>query len=369
VNKKKESGIPWAKPDLWGNEQAYVSAALASTWISGGEYVDRLEREFAVFSGATHALAVCNGTAALHLAYLGVELRPGDEVVVPGFAFLGPANVALHMGARPVFAEVDPETWCVTAAAIERCLTPKTKLIVPVHTYGNVCAMDDILALARERGLAVVEDAAEAFPSRYRGRMAGTLGDIGCYSFQATKTITTGEGGMVATEDAAARDRMALYRSHGMLRRRYYWHDLPGHNFRLTNLQAALGCAQLEKLDLIVRERGRVWSRYQQGLSGLAGVTLQRFLPEVDAVVWAVAMRLDDDAFPQGRDAVMRQLGDAGIETRNGFVAPSAMDFYHCPALPACELLSREVISLPTFPSLTDAQIDYICGELARLRR
>lgn len=369
MNESKVIRIPWARPDLWGNEQKYVSAALASTWISGGEYVDRLEHEFAAYCGATHALTVCNGTAALHLAYLGAELQPGDEVIVPGFAFLGPANIALHMGARPVFAEVDPDTWCLTASAVERCLTPRTKLVVPVHTYGNVCAMDEILALARERRLTVIEDAAEAFPSRYRGRLAGTLGDIGCFSFQATKTITTGEGGMVVTEQESARERMALYRNHGMQRKRYYWHDLPGHNFRLTNLQAALGCAQLEKLDAIVRERNRVWARYQDRLSRLGGVTLQRFAPEVHAVVWAVALTLDPAAFPQGRDAVMSQMGEAGIETRNGFVAASAMDFYRCPPLPVCEQLSRQVISLPTFPTLTDEQIDQICSHLAKLRR
>lgn len=361
--------IPWAKPDLWGNEEKYLSAALNSTWISGGEFVDRLENEFAAMCRVPHAVAVCNGTAALHLAYLAGQLRPGDEVVMPGFAFLGAANVALHMGARPVFAEVDPQTWCVTAEAIERCLTPKTRIVVPVHTYGNVCAMDDILAVARERGVTVIEDAAESFPSRYRGNLAGTLGDLGTFSFQATKTITTGEGGMVVTRDARAREVMSLYRSHGLLRKRHYWHELPGHNFRLTNLQAALGCAQLEKLDVITRERQRVYLSYRERLARTAGVVLQRFSADVEPIVWALALRLDAAAFPQGRDAVMAQMQDAGIETRPGFCAPSWMEFYHCPPLPVCEDLSRQVISLPTFPSLTDEQIDSICDRLERLRR
>lgn len=369
MNRRAELRIPWAKPALWGNEEKYVASALASTWISGGEFVERLESEFAALCGVPHALSACNGTAALHLAYLAAGLEPGDEVVIPGFAFLGAANVALHMGARPVFAEVDPETWCVSAQALERCLTPKTKAVVPVHTYGNVCAMREIVALGRERGVTVIEDAAESFPSRYRGEMSGTLGELGTFSFQATKTITTGEGGMVVTRDPRANEVIALQRSHGMLRKRHYWHELPGHNFRLTNLQAALGCAQLEKLDVIVRERERVYRQYLARLTRIAGLRPQQFGPDVSAVVWAVALKLDPTAFPQGRDAVMAQMQEAGIETRPGFCAPSLMEFYRCPPLPLCEELSRQVISLPTFPTLGNEDIERVCAQLEKLRR
>src|SRR3974390_769994 len=196
--------IPWARPYFSGDELSYVREALASTWISGGAFVDRLERAIAGYCDVDHALTVCNGTAALHLAYLGAGLKPGDEVVVPGFGFLAAANVALHMGARPVFAEVDPETWCVTAAGIEACLTPKTRVIVPIHTYGNVRRMDEIGDLSRVRRVTVIEDAAESFGSRYRGRISGTFGLIGCFSFQATKTITTGAGGLGVTHKTSA---------------------------------------------------------------------------------------------------------------------------------------------------------------------
>lgn len=361
--------IPWAKADLWGNEQQYIAHALKSTWISGGEYVNRLERDFAAFCGTNAALTVCNGTAALHLAYLAANLQRGDEVIVPGFGFLAAANVALHMGARPVFVEVDPDTWCLTASAVEKCLTSKTRIVVPVHTYGNVCAMDDILSLAHNRELLVIEDAAEAFASRYNGKLAGTFGAMGTFSFQATKTITTGEGGMVVTDRPRLVELMTLYRSHGLLRKRHYWHELPGHNFRLTNLQAALGCAQFEKLDVILQERERVYSKYQIALSQIAGVTMQQFRPETTPVVWAVAVKLDATAFPQGRDAVMSQLAEAGIESRPGFYAPSFMEFYRCDPLPICEQLSRQVISVPSYPTLQDEQIEMICSTLTRLRR
>lgn len=361
--------IPWAKPDFWGNEQEYVAQALTSTWISGGAFVDRLERDFADYCGVQYALTASNGTTALHMAYLALSVGPGDEVIAPGFGFLAVANMALHVGAKPVFVEVDPATWCVTAAEIEKRLSPRTKVIVPVHTYGNVCAMDEILNLANDRGIPVVEDAAEAFASRYKNRLAGTMATIGTFSFQATKTITTGEGGMVVTERKDLHDMMWLYRNHGMLRKQYYWHELAGHNFRLTNLQAALGCAQLEKLDRIIAERKRVHNQYQWHLSDFPGLTLQHFPPEVDPVLWAIAAKLDPSAFPQGRNTVMQQMKQAQIETRPGFYAPSLMDLYDCPRLPVCEDISRQVISLPTFPTLRDDQIESICARLKSLRR
>jgi perosamine synthetase len=225
--------------------------------------------------------------------------------------------------------------------------------------------------MAASRGIPIVEDAAESFASRYRGRAAGAMGTIGTLSFQATKTITTGEGGMVLTTDPSLRDKMALYRSHGMIRQnRYYWHELPGHNFRLTNLQAALGCAQMERLDQIVAARKRVHFAYTKRLAGIQGVTPQVFTPDVDPVLWAMALRLDPGAYPQGRDTVIEQLKEAGMETRPGFYAPSLMPhLYSCPPLAVCEQLSREVLSLPTYPSLSDEDIERVCAALDRVRK
>jgi perosamine synthetase len=366
---KRAASIPWAQPTLLGNEQVYVSEALSSSWISGGPFVDRFEAEFAELCGVRHATTAANGTAALHMAFLALGIGPGDEVIVPGFAFMAAANVALHLGARPVFTEVDPLTWCMTANDIEPCLSPKTKLIVPVHTYGNVCAMDEIMRLADRKSIAVLEDAAEAFLSRSQGRIAGTQGTCGTFSFHATKTITTGEGGMVITASQELHDKLFLYRNHGMLRTRY-WHEVPGHNFRMTNMQAALGCAQMEKIDLIVTERNRVYAAYQKHLANVPGVALQNFSPDVEPVVWAVAAQLDPQVYPQGRDALMRQLEEGGIETRNGFYAASMMPhLYGAPALPVCEHLARNVISLPTFCALADAEIEFICSVLHGLRK
>ena len=361
--------IPWAKPQFWGDEQRYVSDALSSTWISGGPYVDRLEAAFGAYADREHAVATSNGTTALHLAYLALGIGAGDEIIVPGFAFMAAANTALHVGAVPVFADVDRASWCVTSADIERQLSPRTRAIVPVHTYGNVCAMDGIMELAERRGIPIIEDAAEAFGSRYRGRMAGAIGLIGTFSMHATKTITTGEGGMVLTGDDALHQKMLLYRSHGMGRTRY-WHDVAGHNFRLTNMQAAIGCAQLEQIDLIIAKRRRMLAAYRKCLIGIPGIVMQQFAPEVDPVPWVVAVKLEPQAYPQGRDAVMGELEQAGIETRPGFYTPTRMThLYSADTLPNADNVSDWVVALPSFPTLLDEQIEFICLQLKRLRR
>lgn len=359
--------IPWAKPNFWENEERYVADALASTWISGGPFVDRFEEALARELDAPFVVAVSNGTTAIHLAYLALGLGPGDEIIVPGFCFQAAANVASLMGATPVFAEIRPDTWCLDPCDLESRISERTKLIVPVHTYGSVCDMDAIRTVADAAGVPVLEDAAEAFASSFGGRMAGTMGLMGTLSFQATKTITTGEGGAVLTSSRELRDRMHLFRSHGMAEKRY-WHEVHGHNFRLTNFQAALGCAQLEHLDQIVRERARVKARYEMHLADAAGLEMQTVPEAVDSVLWAMAVRLDPDAFPQGRDEVMDQLKAKAIETRVGFYAASEIPLYGCGPLPVCEAVSGSLISLPTFPTLTNDEIDFICDQLLRLR-
>jgi perosamine synthetase len=362
-----EFSIPWARPHFWGRERELVAEALDSLWISGGPFVDRFERDFAARLGVS-AITCANGTAALHLIYLGLGIGPGDEIIVPGFGFLAAANVALHVSAKPVFCDVDPDTWCMRAQDVEAALSEKTKAIVVVHSYGNVCDMDDILALSRERNIPVIEDAAESLLSRYRDRISGTIGLAGAFSFHATKTITTGEGGMIVTADDDLRRRIELFRSHGLLRKRHYWHELPGHNFRLTNMQAAMGCAQLEQVDTILDQRRRIYERYCLHLSKMPGVRLQKFANSVSPVVWAVALRLDPKIYRQGRDQVMAQMQEQNIETRPGFYPPNALSYFDCARLPVSSALGGEIISLPSFATLTNAEIDYVCDTLGSLQ-
>jgi perosamine synthetase len=362
--------IPWAKPTFCGREDEYVREALASTWISGGPFVDRLERDLQSFLAIEFAASAANGTAALHLAYLALGVGSGDEVVVPGFAYQAAANVAILCGARPVFAEVDASSWCLDPKAADAAITSRTKAIAPVHTYGNAADITTLLEVADQRGIAVVEDAAESFGTRWEQQPTGTFGTLGTFSFHATKTIATGEGGALVMRDPDLNAKVRLFRSHGMSReKRYYWHEVPGHNFRLTNLQAAIGCAQLENIELIIEKRQRVHHTYVKELASQPGITLQRFDPRVTPVLWAMAARLDPDAFPQGRDQVIAEMEAAGVECRPGFYAASQQPIYQAAALPICEMLARDVVSLPTFPDLTEEQIQFICRTLLARKR
>ncbi|MGQ0684305.1 DegT/DnrJ/EryC1/StrS family aminotransferase [Bradyrhizobium sp.] len=359
--------IPWAKPTFWGKEEQYVLDALRSSWISGGPFVERFERDLAEYLACKHVLAVANGTAALHLAFLALGLKSGDEIVTPAFGFMAAANIALQLGIRPVFCDVDPRTWCMRADDVKAVLSPKTRAIVAVHSYGNVCEMEPIIALGRERGIPVIEDAAEALGSRISGVLAGTLGAINTFSFHATKTITTGEGGLVATNDDALAETARLYRSHGLRRQRHYWHEVPGHNFRMTNLQAALGCAQFEHVDAITRERRRVFSEYELRLGGIPGMAMQQKALQSDPLIWAVGVLLKPDVFPQGRDRVSLALAEKGIETRPGFQPPSEIAYFKEKPYPVADELGRWVLSLPTFATLQNSEIEHVCRQLSTL--
>lgn len=360
--------IPWAKPLLFGNEEDFLLKALHSTWISGGEYVDKFEFDFARLIGAKYSVTTSNGTTALHLALMGMGVGAGDEVIVPGFTFVTPANTVLQTGAKPVFVDVDPSTWCIDANEIEESITAKTKAIIPVHVYGNVCEMEALTKITEDNGLYIIEDVAEGVFSKYRGKFAGSFGKAGCFSFQATKTITMGEGGAVLTDDEKLIERMRILRNHGMREGRRYWHEVVGYNYRLTNLQAALGCAQLENKDQLINEKKRIYQRYLENLSDIEGIELQYIPREVEPVIWAVALKIDPEYFKGDRDFLIRELLKRDIETRPGFYPFSVMPIYDAPSLPVAESIGRNVLSLPSYPSISDSEIKYICEQLKSLR-
>ena len=360
--------IPWAKPFLGKEEKEFLLDALASTRISHGPYVEGFEKSFAKLQGQKFCVTTNSGTSALYLALLAVGIKRTDEVIVPGFGFMAAANMVLAVGAKPLYADINPDTWCMEPAEIFKKISKRTKAIVVVHPYGNVCDMPAIKQLARRHNLLLIEDVAQSPFSRYQGKLAGTFAEMGCFSFQATKTIAMGEGGCVLTSNKKLNDKMRVIRNHGMTSDRRYWHEEIGQNFRLTNLQAALGVAQLKKLKEILEGKKRIHALYRKYLAYEEGVVFQLFSPKVDAVVWAVAVRIDPKVFGVSRDTLIKRLLERGIETRPGFYPPSKMPFYKAPALPIAESIAENILVLPSFVQLTEQQVKDVCNHIKKLK-
>jgi perosamine synthetase len=360
--------IPWV--DIPYNPRAgdLIQEAIQSTWISDGPFVDQFEQRFNALINSPFGTTTSNGTTALHLAMLGLGIGPGDEVIIPGFTFVAPANMALMVGATPVYADIDPHTWLLDPQSVEDKLTKRTKAVVAVHLYGNICNMDHLLEITERENLFLIEDTAEACLSRLRDKFAGSWGIAGCFSFQATKTISMGEGGFVATPDESLYKKMQLIRSHGMRGEERYRHNLVGHNFRLTNLLAAVGCAQLEQVEDIIQKRRTLYERYREQLSGVPGIQLQYIHGEVEAVIWTLAIKIDPKVF-QERDIVMAKMKEAQIETRPGFYPFSEMPLYDAPELKHSLEVGKNVICLPFYPGLNDSDVDRICQTLLSLKK
>jgi perosamine synthetase len=350
------------EPDLSGNEMPYVVDCLTSTWISSnGEYIRKFEQSFADYVGSDHAVAVCNGTVALHLALSALELGPGDEVIVPTFTYIASVNTIAQTGATPVFVDCNEDTWVIDGADVERLITPRTRAIMAVHLYGGLCDLAQLRALAERRGLHLVEDASEALGCSWNGRHAGTWGACGTFSFYGNKTITTGEGGMVVTNDAYLAERLRLLRGQGQHPTRRYWHVELGFNYRMTNICAAIGLAQMERLDQILERKRSIAARYRQRLQN-QGVLFQARHPEVKSGEWLATVLLPDEI---DRDAVMDRLDAEGVECRPTFCCAHHMPMYEAPfALPRSEAISRRGISLPSHPLLSDEDIDQVCDSL-----
>lgn len=349
-------------------EECLLQQAVSSSWISDGPFVKEFETQFARQHGKKFCITTNNGTSALYLALLTLGIKAKDEVLVSGFGFMAAANMILSVGAKPIYVDIDPQTWCLDIQDVSKKVTRKAKAIVVIHPYGNISDMEAILKFAKYKGLCVIEDAAQGLFSRYKGHLAGAMGDIGCFSFQATKTITMGEGGCVVTSHPGLYKRMQVIRNHGMSTAQRYWHELIGHNFRLTNMQAALGVAQLKKAKRIVALKNKIHKLYRSYLSKEEGIIFQTFGREVRPVVWATAIRLDPKLFGS-RDRVIKTLGSQGIEVRPGFYPPSAMPFYKTKKLPVAESIASQVIVLPSFSSMTEQEICYVCRQLITLKK
>lgn len=355
---------PIMQPLLNGNELAYISDCINTGWISSqGAYVKRFEKEFAEFCGAQYAVAVSNGTVALHLALEALGIKAGDEVIVPDLTFAASINAIIYTGATPVIVDVDKTTWTISIADLEKNITPRTKAIMPVHLYGHPCHMDEIMALAKKYNLLVVEDAAEAIGGKYKNTHVGTFGDAATFSFFGNKTITTGEGGMVFFKDKKAYEKAVILRDHGMSKEKKYWHDFVGFNYRMTNLQAAIGCAQLERINEFIAAKKTLAQFYNKVLAETGNFILPP--QELWAVngYWLYTAVLKDSA-PVSRDMLMEKMLKNGVETRPAFYPLHQMPPYkNYPSKSNFENanhISAQGISFPSSVNITQQELDNI---------
>lgn len=364
--------IPVNEPLLGDAEAAYVADALASGWVSSaGRYIDAFESGLAAYCGRKHGIAVANGTVALQLAVSCLNLEPGAEIIMPSFTIISCAQAAVYNGAVPVLVDVEPDTWCMDVAQVASKITPRTRAVMPVHMYGHPVAMPELLSLTEHHGLAVIEDAAEAHGAELEGRRCGSFGDLSCFSFYANKIITTGEGGMVLTDDdrlaRLARSRRNLAFSEG---RRFVHEDL-GFNFRMTNLQAALGVGQLERIGAVVARRREMAAAYTAGLADLP-LRLPVERPGAKNVYWMYGVVLDDAVgFDAARFAAL--LAAEGVETRPFFVGMHEQPVFLRQGMfagesyPVTERISRQGLYLPSGSAITDAQIADVIAAVRRI--
>jgi perosamine synthetase len=354
--------VPVAKPDVGEDELRNVTEAVRSGWISSkGAFIEEFEKRFANYIEAKHTIAVSNGTAALHLALTALGIGRGDEVIVPSLSFIAAANAVTYTGATPIFADSSPEYWCVDPADVGRRVSRKTRAILPVHLYGHPCDMDQLLETSRANDIYVVEDCAEAHGAEYKGTKVGCFGDIACFSFYGNKLITTGEGGACVTNDDDLADKLRILRDHGMNPKKRYWHDVVGFNYRMTNMQAALGVAQLAKIERLLNKKREIAKTYRDLLRENEGIILQPEMPWAKNSYWFYSLLVEKHR----RDSIASALAERGIETRPFFYPIHTLPPYAAgPTLPVAEDLSSKGLNLPSGPKIEDSDIRYVASVL-----
>lgn len=355
-------------PVLSGNERKYVLDCLDSNWISSiGSYISKFEDQFAKYLGVKHAISTNNGTTALHVALLALGVKPGDEVIIPTVTYIATANAVSYCGAIPVLVDVDPVQLNISVTDLWAAITDRTVGIIPVHLYGHPACMPEILEMARAKGIWVLEDAAEAHGAEVAGTKVGTLADCSIFSFFGNKIITTGEGGMVTTNDDSLASKIRLLKGQGMDPNRRYWFPEIGYNYRMTNIQAAIGLAQLEKLDEALEYRQELARWYNEGLKDVPEIVLPTSLDGYKHAYWMYTIYLKNGD-EVTRDALMQNLANKGIETRPVFYPMHAMPPYkQSGKFPNADYWAYRGINLPTHQALSKDEVQYICSAVSSL--
>jgi len=356
------SRIYYTKPSITELEQRYAADAAAHGWGERCyEYIDRFERMFAEHLGVSHTIATSSCTGALQLGLAGLGIGAGDEVIVGDINWIASVAPVVHAGATPVLVDVLPDTWCVDPAAVEAAITPRTKAIIAVHIYGNLCDMDRLLAMGERHGIAVIEDAAEAIGSVWHGRRAGSMGRFSTFSFHGTKTVTTGEGGLFATGDAALYERVLTLSNHGRARgeARQFWPSMVGFKFKMSNLQAAIGCAQMARIDELIAGKRRVFEAYRQRLAGLpvrmntepAGTVNGYWMPTI----------VVDEGVPFNRDLLLQSFYENEIDGRVFFWPLSILPMFSNAGMQrVSHWLHGRAMNLPSYHDLTEADVQRV---------
>lgn len=365
--------IPVAEPDLGQEELDNVIKVIKSSWISSkGKFITEFEQQFAKYCQVNYGVSVCNGTAALHLALETLNVKKSDEVIVPALTFISVANAVTYTGAKPVFVDSHPGYWCINPEKIEEKITKETKAIIPVHLYGHPCHMDLIMDIAKIHNLWVIEDCAEGHGAEYEGRKIGSFGDISCFSFYGNKIITTGEGGMCLTNNKKLAEKMKVLRNQGMNLNKKYWHDFIGFNYRMTNMQAAIGVAQLEKLDKFIKKKREIANWYNDEFRELESKGLIKLPPEMawaKSIYWMYSILIEDNSDISRKD-LMERLKEGGIETRPLFYSiPQMPPYASNEKFPIAEELSKKGLNLPTSCKLKKETIGQISSEIKQIIR
>lgn len=366
--------IPVNEPAISKNALKYVTDCIKTGWVSSsGKYIKDFEEKFAKFLGVKHAITTTNGTTALHLAFLVLGIKKGDEVILPSHTMMSSAAAIVYTGATPVLVDVERDSWNMDVSQIEKKINKRTKAIMPVHIYGHSVDMDPIIALAKKYHLYIIEDAAESTGAEYKGRLTGTLGDIGCFSFYANKIITTGEGGMMVTNNDKIANHARLLKDMAHSPQKRFLHKEIGFNFRMTNLQAALGVAQLEEVKKYIQKKRWMAALYNKGLSKIKGLTLPMEHSWAKNVYWMYGILVENN-FGISRDEFMQKLSEKGIDTRTFFIpmhrqpALKELGLFKGEKYPVSDEIGNRGLYLPSGLALTEKQIRIVCKTIKDIK-